>query len=50
MEEITFSQTESDFGLIIRDKKNPDRYVVLDFEDIEILIERWNIFKKDYLK
>jgi len=50
MEEITLNETQGNFGLIIRDREDHDRYVVMDFEDMEILVERWNMFKKEHLK
>lgn len=46
MEPMIFGETESNFGLMIRDRNNHDNYVLIDFDHLDIIFERYQILKQ----
>ena len=46
MDPIVFGDTESNFGLMIRDRNNHDNYAFIDFDYLEILIEKYQNLKQ----
>lgn len=50
MEQILLDNANGEFGLLIRNKNDPDKYVLIDFDDLDMLFERWSMFKKERLK
>lgn len=43
---MIFGETESNFGLMIRDRNNHDNYVLIDFDHLDIIFERYQILKQ----
>ena len=39
---------ECNIGLMAREKGNHDNYVLFQFEDLEKMIEYYNLFKKEF--
>ena len=46
MDPIVYGDTEASFGLIIRDKFNHNNYAFIDFDHLEILLEKYHNMKK----
>ena len=48
MKELDLEHLEAQFGLMIREKKNPDNYALIRFEDLDKVIEYYNSFKIEF--
>ena len=48
MKVLDLEHLEAQFGLVIREKKNPDNYALIRFEDLDKVIEYYNSFKKEF--
>ena len=48
MKVLDLGHLESQFGLIIREKENHDNYALLRFEDLDKVIEYYNLFKTEF--
>ena len=48
MKVLDLEHLEAQFGLMIREKKNPDNYALIQLEDLEKMIEYYNSFKKEF--
>ena len=48
MKILDLEHLEAQFGLMIREKKNPDNYALIRFEDLDKVIEYYNSFKKKF--
>ena len=48
MKVLDLEHLEAQFGLMIREKKNPDNYALIRFEDLDKVIEYYNSFKKEF--
>ena len=48
MKVLDLGHLESQFGLIIREKENYDNYALLRFEDLDKVIEYYNLFKTEF--
>ena len=47
MKVLDLEHLEAQFGLMIREKKNPDNYALIRFEDLDKVIEYYNSFKRN---
>ena len=47
MKVLDFGHLEAQFGLIIREKENHDNYALLQFEDLDKVVEYYNSFKEE---
>ena len=45
---LDLEHLEAQFGLMIREKKNPDNYALIRFEDLDKVIEYYNSFKIEF--
>jgi hypothetical protein len=45
MKILDLGEFEAQFGLMIRDKNNHDNYALLRFEDLDKIIEFYELFK-----
>lgn len=50
LEQIVMGNAKGEFGLLIRNKDEPNKYVLIDFDDMDLLFEHWSMFKKEHLK
>ena len=48
MKVLDLEHLEAQFGLMIREKKNPDNYALIRLEDLDKLIEYHSSFKKKF--
>tara|TARA_B110000438_G_C15580258_1_gene549309 strand:+ start:132 stop:317 length:186 start_codon:yes stop_codon:yes gene_type:complete len=48
MKQLDLENFECNVGLIIREKDNHDNYALLRFEDLEKIIEYYQLFKKEF--
>ena len=48
MKVLDFGHLEAQFGLIIREKENHDNYVLLQFEDLDKVIQYYKSFKDEF--
>ena len=48
MEKLDLEEIEGQFGLMLREKKDHDNYVLIRFEDLEKITTYYDIFKKEY--
>jgi hypothetical protein len=48
MNVLDLEHVEAQFGLIIREKENHDNYALLRFEDLDKVIEYYNLFKDEF--
>ncbi len=48
MKKLDLENFECNIGLMIREKENHDNYALLRFEDLEKIIEYYNLFKKEF--
>jgi hypothetical protein len=48
MKSLDLEHLEAQFGLMIREKNNPDNYALIRFEDLDKLIEYYSSFKKKF--
>ena len=48
MKILNLEHLEAQFGLIIREKENHDNYALLRFEDLDKVIEYYNLFKIEF--
>ena len=48
MKVLDLEHLEAQFGLMIREKKNPDNYALIRFEDLDKVIEYYSSFKKEF--
>ena len=48
MKQLDLENFECNVGLIIREKENHDNYALLQFEDLEKIIEYYQSFKKEF--
>ena len=47
MKVLDLGHLEAQFGLIIREKENHDNYALLQFEDLDKVVEYYNSFKEE---
>ena len=47
MKVLDLEHLEAQFGLMIREKKNPDNYALIRFEDLDKVIEYYNFIQKE---
>ena len=47
MKVLDLGHLEAQFGLIIREKENHDNYTLLQFKDLDKIVEYYNSFKGD---
>ena len=45
IEKLDLDETEGQFGLMLREKKNHDNYVLLRFTDLEKIARHYDLFK-----
>ena len=50
MKVLDLGHLEAQFGLIIREKENHDNYALLQFEDLDKVIEYYKSFKEEFSK
>ena len=50
VEKIDLGEIEGQFGLMIRDKKNHDNYVLIRLEDLDSILQYYAEFKKEATK
>ena len=50
MKILNLEHLEAQFGLIIREKENHDNYALLQFKDLDKVIEYYKSFKKEFSK
>ena len=50
MKILNLEHLEAQFGLIIREKENHDNYALLQFEDLDKVIEYYKSFKEEFSK
>ena len=48
MRQLDLDNFECNIGLMAREKNNHDNYVLFRFEDLEKIIEYYNLFKKEF--
>jgi len=48
MKQLDLENFECNIGLMAREKDNHDNYVLFRFEDLEKIIEYYNLFKKEF--
>jgi hypothetical protein len=48
MEKLDLEEIEGQFGLMLREKKDHDNYVLIRFEDLEKITTYYDLFKKEY--
>jgi hypothetical protein len=48
MKQLDLENFECNIGLMAREKDNHDNYVLFRFEDLEKMIEYYNLFKKEF--
>jgi hypothetical protein len=48
MKQLDLENFECNIGLMAREKGNHDNYVLLRFEDLEKMIEYYDLFKKEF--
>ncbi len=48
MKQLDLENFECNVGLMARAKDNHDNYVLFRFEDLEKMIEYYNLFKKEF--
>jgi len=48
MKQLDLENFECNIGLMAREKGNHDNYVLFQFEDLEKMIEYYNLFKKEF--
>ena len=48
MKQLDLENFECNIGLMLREKDNHDNYVLLRFEDLEKMIEYYDLFKKEF--
>ena len=48
MKQLDLENFECNIGLMARAKDNHDNYVLFRFEDLEKMIEYYNLFKKEF--
>ena len=48
MKQLDLENFECNIGLMAREKGNHDNYVLFQFEDLEKIIEYYNLFKKEF--
>ena len=48
MKQLDLENFECNVGLMARAKDNHDNYVLFTFEDLEKMIEYYNLYKKEY--
>ena len=48
MKQLDLENFECNIGLMARAKDNHDNYVLFTFEDLEKMIEYYNLFKKEF--
>jgi len=48
MKVLDLEHLEAQFGLMIREKKNPDNYALIRLEDLDKVIEYYNSFKDEF--
>ena len=48
MKALELEHLEAQFGLMIREKENHDNYALLRFEDLDKVIEYYNLFKIEF--
>jgi len=48
MKQLDLEKFECNIGLMARAKDNHDNYVLFTFEDLEKMIEYYNLFKKEF--
>jgi|TARA_B110000495_G_scaffold131106_1_gene114304 hypothetical protein len=48
MKQLDLENFECNVGLMARAKDNHDNYVLFTFEDLEKMIEYYNLFKKEF--
>jgi hypothetical protein len=48
MEKLDLEDIEGQFGLMLREKKDHDNYVLIRFEDLEKISAYYDLFKKEY--
>ena len=50
MKKLDLDKIEGQFGLMLREKDNPDNYVLIRFEDLDSIISYYADFKKEFTK
>jgi hypothetical protein len=50
MKQLDLENFECNVGLMARAKDNHDNYVLFTFEDLEKMIEYYNLFKKEFIQ
>ena len=48
MKVLDLEHLEAQFGVMIREQKNPDNYALIRFEDLDKVIEYYSSFKKEF--
>jgi hypothetical protein len=48
MKVVDLGHLEAQFGLIIREKENHDNYALLQFEDLDKVIQYYKSFKDEF--
>ena len=50
MKVLDLGHLEAQFGLIIREKENHDNYALLQFKDLDKVIDYYHLFKDEFSK
>jgi hypothetical protein len=50
MKILNLEHLEAQFGLIIREKENHDNYALLQFEDLDKVIQYYKLFTEEFSK
>ena len=48
MKVLDLEHLEAQFGLMIREKKNPDNYALIRFEDLDKVVEYYKSFRNEF--
>jgi hypothetical protein len=48
MKVLDLGHLEAQFGLIIREKENHDNYALLRFEDLDKVVEYYELFRNEF--
>ena len=48
MKVLNLEHLEAQFGLMIREKENHDNYALIQFEDLDKVIDYYHLFKNEF--
>ncbi len=50
MEKLDLNEIEGQFGLMLREKKDHNNYILIRIEDLENIVKYFDLFKKEFRK